>query len=849
MLLLSFNYRDKCNMDDPFRLEKLKAKNRNLVTKLQKLLLRVRELLDNQQQIDALFNNAPVELYLKDKEGRYLKINKQFEKIFGVKNSDLIGKLPTDIHNPELAKATRILDLAVLSSGEIQHREDKVLLVTDDRIHTLSTIKFPVFDDTGAVNGLGAIVTDITEQRQVEDRFRNIVDTIDGIVWEYDINSDQFTYVSPQAERLLGYSDEDWKTAGFWLRTMHTDDRLTVADYCSQCVEAGQDKYETEYRAIAKDGHIVRVRFRVSVVKEDGSPRWLRGLMIDITERKEKEEAAKAIDNRFRTMFISAPVGMLLIDLKTTNLLEINPAYTKIVGRSVTEIKKLGWQKMTHPDDLAENTQNLKWLQEGKINRFKMLKRFIKPDDSVVWVELTVNVIENQSGPVNSQYLAVFEDVTTRKNFEEKIWSQANFDFLTGLPNRSMFQDRLSQAINRSHRDDKDFAILLIDLDQFKDVNDTLGHNRGDELLIDAASRIKLCVRESDTVARLGGDEFIIILSELSYLASVGTVAQKIIGMLAKPFNLGQNTAYISASIGITLYPKDGSESVNLIKNADQAMYAAKKNGRNCYHFFTPLMQQLTEQRIALVYDLRNAIKNEEFILYYQPIVELDSNQIFKAEALIRWLQPDRGLISPIDFIPVAEETRMITEIGNWVFLEAAKQSKRWQTTFRKDFQISVNTSPIQFENAIDFPWKKHLTKLNLSGSSIGIEITESLLMTSDQSALNTLLEFRDAGIQVSLDDFGTGYSSLSYLRKFDIDYLKIDQSFVQNLEHGSDDLALCSAIIVMAHKLGIKVVAEGIETQLQKDLLKSINCDFGQGYLFSKPVPADEFEKLMSKR
>ena len=228
MLLLSFNYRDKCNMDDPFRLEKLKAKNRNLVTKLQKLLLRERELLDHQQQIDALFNNAPVELYLKDKEGRYLKINKQFEKIFGVKNSDLIGKLPTDIHNPELAKATRILDLAVLSSAEIQHREDKVLLVTDDRIHTLSTIKFPVFDDTGAVNGLGAIVTDITEQRQVEDRFRNIVDTIDGIVWEYDINSDQFTYVSPQAEILLGYSDEDWKTAGFWLRTMHTDDRLAV---------------------------------------------------------------------------------------------------------------------------------------------------------------------------------------------------------------------------------------------------------------------------------------------------------------------------------------------------------------------------------------------------------------------------------------------------------------------------------------------------------------------------------------------------------------------------------------------------------------------------------------------
>jgi diguanylate cyclase (GGDEF)-like protein/PAS domain S-box-containing protein len=834
-------------MSDKLLFEKLTAKNLKLTRKINELLSREKELLKHKQQIDGIFDNAPVELYIKDKEGRYLKVNKQFEKNFGVKNDDLIGQLPENIYGHELASTTRNQDLAVLSTGKIQRREERVLLVNDNRIHTLLAIKFPLFDDTGEVNGLGAIVTDITEQKQAEERFLNIVNTIDGVVWEFDLISNDYIYVSSQAERLFGYPIESWKEPEFWANTMHPDDQLWLPAYNYKCIEEGQDRYEAEYRTIAKDGRTVWVRILVSIGKENGIPRWLRGLMIDITERKEAEEIVKATESRFRTMFMSAPVGMLLIDFNTTNLLEINQAYTKIVGRSVVEIKKMGWQKITHPGDLAENTHNLKMLQEGNQDSFKMLKRFIKPDNSIVWAELTVNAIKNQSDPANLRYLAMLEDVTAKKNFEEKIWHQANFDFLTGLPNRIMFQDRLSQSIKRARRDDKKFAILLIDLDQFKDVNDTLGHDKGDELLIETSNRIRLCVRESDTVARLGGDEFIIILSELSYLSGVETVAQNIIDSLAKPFHLGENTAYISASIGITLYPKDSSESVNLIKNADQAMYAAKKQGRNSFHFFTPLMQQAAQQRMALAHDLRDAIKNEEFILYYQPIVELNSDQIFKAEALIRWQQPDRGLISPIEFIPIAEETRMITEIGDWVFLEAAKQSKRWQTTLRKDFQINVNASPIQFENSAHFSWKEHLTALGINGSSIGVEITESLLMTSNKSALDTLLEFRDAGIQVSLDDFGTGYSSLSYLRKFDIDYLKIDQSFVQNLDYKSDDLALCAAIVVMAHKLGIKVVAEGIETQLQKNLLISIDCDFGQGYFFSRPVPANEFEQLVS--
>jgi diguanylate cyclase (GGDEF)-like protein/PAS domain S-box-containing protein len=835
-------------MSDQLLLKKLTAKNRNLATQIECLLSRERELLLDKKQLDEVFDNAPVELYLKDKEGRYLKINKYFEKIFGVKNDDLVGKLPETAHDPELAASTRDHDLAVLSSGKIQRREERALLATDNRIHTLLTIKFPLYDDADEVSGLGAIVTDITDQKQAEERFVNIVNTIDGIVWEYDAINEEYTYVSPQAERLLGYSIDSWNKPGFWVDSMHPEDQLWAPDYSVKCLEDGLDAYELEYRCITSDGRVVWYRNLVSVIREKGQSRWLRGLLVDITQRKQAEETVKSTENRFRTMFMSAPVGMLLVDLGTTNLLEVNPAYVNIIGRSVSEIKRVGWQYFTHPDDLKENIYKLEQLQLGKIDHFKMLKRFIKPDDSIVWAELTVSAIEDEEDMENPQYLAMLEDVTERKNLEEKIWYQANFDFLTNLPNRSMLHDRLNQSIIKAKRNKSEFAILLIDLDQFKDVNDTLGHDRGDELLIETSKRIQLCVRESDTVARLGGDEFIIILSELSYLSGVGKVVQNIIDSLTEPFHLGKNTAYISASIGITLYPKDASETISLIKNADQAMYAAKKQGRNGYQFFTAAMQQSAQRRMQLVNDLRDAVKNEEFVLYYQPIVELANDRILKAEALIRWQHTNRGLVSPTEFIPVAEETRIINEIGDWVFLEAAKQSKRWQALLDKDFQINVNASPIQFENTADFSWKKYLAALEISGSSIGIEITESLLMTSDQSALNTLLEFRDAGIQVSLDDFGTGYSSLSYLRKFDIDYLKIDQSFVQNLDHDSDDLALCSAIVVMAHKLGIKVVAEGIETQLQKDLLMSINCDFGQGYLFSRPVPANELEKLVSK-
>ncbi|OIQ82725.1 cyclic di-GMP phosphodiesterase Gmr [mine drainage metagenome] len=462
---------------------------------------------------------------------------------------------------------------------------------------------------------------------------------------------------------------------------------------------------------------------------------------------------------------------------------------------------------------------------------------------------LSINTIFSEDGEVLRR-IALFTDNTQKREAEQLIWRQANFDFLTGLPNRQMFHDRLDQDIKKAHRAGLPLALLFIDLDRFKEVNDTLGHDVGDAMLKDAAARLSACVRETDTVARLGGDEFIVILGELDDAGVVERVAQDILRSMAEPFRLENEVVYASASIGITLYPEDATACETLLTNADQAMYAAKQQGRNRYHYFTPAMQRAALSRMRLTGELRGALADDQFRLFYQPIVELDTGAIHKAEALIRWQHPQRGRISPADFISIAEDTGLIVDIGEWVFREAARQASIWRATHHPEFQISINKSPVQFrdESAKYLPWPDQLQQLGQSGQSIVVEMTEGMLMDVSEAINNKLLAFRDTGIQVSLDDFGTGYSSLSYLKKFDIDYLKIDQSFTRNLEPGSDDMALCEAIIVMAHKLGMKVIAEGVETEQQRDLLLAAGCDYGQGYLFSRPVPADQFEALLRR-
>jgi len=462
-------------------------------------------------------------------------------------------------------------------------------------------------------------------------------------------------------------------------------------------------------------------------------------------------------------------------------------------------------------------------------------------------IELTIAPIKMGG---KYEFSAFIRDITKKKESDEIIWKQANFDTLTGLPNRHMFCDRIGQEIKKAKRANFNIALLFIDLDRFKEVNDTLGHDMGDILLVEAARRITDCVRTTDIVARLGGDEFTVMLAEIDDVSSVERVVQNILQRLATVFKLKDEMLYVSASIGITLYPNDADTVEGLFKNADQAMYVAKEQGRNRHSYFTHVMQETAQGRLRLINDLRGALAANQLMVYFQPIVELATGNVHKAEALIRWKHPERGMVSPAEFIPLAEDTGLIYEIGDWVFHESMRWVKRWRASHNPLLQISVNKSPLQFykDGAEHTVWLSHLLELGLTGQSLAIEITEGLLMASSTLVNDELFSLRDAGIQVSLDDFGTGYSSLSYLKKFHIDYLKIDQSFVCDLASDPNDLALAEAIIVMGHKLGIRVIAEGVETREQLKLLMAAGCDYAQGYLFSRPVPPEEFEKLLTK-
>jgi diguanylate cyclase (GGDEF)-like protein/PAS domain S-box-containing protein len=564
-------------------------------------------------------------------------------------------------------------------------------------------------------------------------------------------------------------------------------------------------------------------------------------LQSEIICRKQSEAAILASEEKFRAMFELSPLGMARNTLDG-DFLEANHALQDMLGYNLESLRQRRLSEL-YNEDLVTNWASIVSTLR-KSGRYSLREvRIPSRDGQTLYTRLNGVLVTDSSG-VDAVW-SIFEDVTEQKKSDELIWSQANFDSLTGLPNRRMFQNSLDHEIKNSKRQSSLLALMFLDLDRFKEVNDNLGHDKGDLLLIEAAKRIAGCIRDTDMVARLGGDEFTIILLNLDKISNVERIAYKIIKILSQPFDLEGNVVSIGVSIGITIYPNDASIPEELMNHADQAMYQAKADGRNCFRFFTRSLQILSQTRTRMIKDIQHALSNNQFELYYQPIVELTSGDIYKAEALLRWHHPDFGLISPSEFIPLAEETNMIIDIGNWVFREAARQVKRLRSNYHPQFQISINKSPIQFRapNLCADEWIEFLSNIGLSCDAIIIEITEELLLNASDSEMNLLFGFLDAGFQVSLDNFGKGYSSIACLNQLHIDYLKIDKSFVYDLAPGSDKLTLCEGITIMAHKLGMKVIIEGVSTPLQHELLHVSGFDYAQGFLYSKPLPLEKFE------
>jgi len=436
-----------------------------------------------------------------------------------------------------------------------------------------------------------------------------------------------------------------------------------------------------------------------------------------------------------------------------------------------------------------------------------------------------------------------------RKHYQDQLERQANYDVLTGLPNRNLFHDRLSQAVY-AQRHRRPLALVFIDLDHFKFVNDSLGHHAGDELLKVVADRLRSCVREADTVARLGGDEFVLILNDQTNEELIFHAMQRIISRLVEPISINERELYITCSAGISLYPQDGPDVETLLKNADAAMYRAKEQGRNNFQFFTAEMNARANERLALENGLRRAVECDEFILHYQPRVDLKTRSIVGVEALIRWQHPRWGLLPPERFIPLAEETGLIVSIGDWVLRTAFAQSKSWQDAGMPRLTMSVNLSARQFKQKdLVKSVARALQATRLDGRCVELELTESLVMHNPEGAIATLLELKSLGLRLAVDDFGTGYSSLSYLKRFPLDALKIDQSFVRDIGSDPDDAVLTRAIISLGHSLNMKTVAEGVETAEQLTLLEEQGCDEVQGFFLGEPLPPDEFQRVFLNR
>jgi diguanylate cyclase (GGDEF)-like protein/PAS domain S-box-containing protein len=692
---------------------------------------------------------------------------------------------------------------------------------------------------------------DVEALRESESKLHAILDHAPVGIWLVGTDG-RYRFVNKRFCDAVGIPE-----SGF-LITSHLPDLLgeEIAANCiasdKACLAQDEPYISIETLPLA-DGNLHQLEITKAKLRDTkGSVIGAIGISVDVTERIQAAEALR--ESEARWSFALEGGGDCVWDWNLqTDEVALSKGGKAMFGFADDEIGNhmAEWNARVHPEDITRFLMQVSDFFHVKQDKFTAEYRVRCKDDCWKWI-LTRGMVAHRSaeGKV-ARMIGTHTDLTERKQAEETILRQAHYDALTQLPNRRLFRDRLEHTIRQSKRDHSPFALMLIDLDHFKEVNDTMGHDAGDFLLVDAAQRILHSVRESDTVARMGGDEFVVILPEISEPISVERIAQKIITKLAAPFLLGEEKAYISASVGITLYPADADSMETLLKNADQAMYVAKSMGRNRMSYFTPVLQEKAQKRMRMINDLRDALASDQFRVYYQPIVELATGEIHKAEALIRWMHPIRGMVDPSQFIPLAEETGMIVEIGDWVLRQAMHQVKRLQASYHKGFQISVNKSPVQFRH--DDPlkaeeWLRELEQHGLHASSLVIEITEGVLLDDDGNVRDRLLALHEAGIQVAIDDFGTGYSSLAYLKKFDIDYLKIDKTFVNNLGDHPDDMALCEAIIVMAHKLGLKVIAEGVETEQQRLLLLAAGCDFAQGYLFSKAIPANELELLLQK-
>jgi len=747
------------------------------------------------------------------------------------------------VHPDDVAGLLAMVDDAV--AGRRPFALDHRIRLPDGSVRYVHERAEVVRDETGRPVQLVGTMQDITERKQAEEalrsseqRFRRLVESAHVIPWAASEDL-RVTYVGPQSVKLLGYPVEQWYEDGFWRRSVHPDDLDLVLGEYRGALQEGRDT-ELEHRLLTADGRTVWLRNLVSVVPGEAGSARLYGYLFDISEEKRAEEQLRLAGEVFQ----GSGEAIVITD-SDLRIVSVNPAFTTITGYTAAEAVgqrlyslSTGVRSQERDSEIWERV----WQQghwQGEV-----WDRRQNGDVYPKWV--SVSVVRDINGkPLN--YIEIFSDISERKAREETVRHLAHHDFLTDLPNRVLLNDRIAQAISHAGRTRTQVAVLFLDLDRFKTVNDSLGHSVGDKLLQEVARRLRGNIRSSDTVSRQGGDEFVVVMPDATDAADVARAAQKLLDAVSEVYSIDGHELITTPSIGISVYPHDGHDVETLLKNADAAMYHAKESGRNNYQFFTQDMNTRALERLSLERSLRRAIERGELRLQYQPQYDVRTGRIVGVEALTRWEHPDLGLLPPGRFMPFAEETGLVVPLGEWVLREACNQNRTWQNQGLTAVRVAVNISALQFRYAgFAKLVQKALAESGLEPRWLELEMTESVIMQDAERVIESLEQLKGLGVEFAIDDFGTGYSSLSYLKRFPINRLKIDQSFVRDITSDRDDAAITGAIIGLTGNLGLHTVAEGVETVEQLRFLEQHGCDEVQGFLFSKPLMPQECAVVM---